>query len=74
MRHTPVRLSGWLGGRWHAGWVVGCDDRYTNPVGRHQLEGLSEAQVGKWMKASSTDFHGLRAHEDEDNELGLFWY
>jgi len=47
--------------------------RYSNPVGRRQLEGLADWQIQLWSEASSTQVGPLRVHEDEDNELGFFW-
>jgi hypothetical protein len=47
--------------------------RYTNAVGKRQLEGLSAAQIAKWMEASSSTHGDLRVHEDEPGELGLWW-
>lgn len=50
------------------------DWRYTNPVGRRQLEGLSDAQVATWREPKSvTHSRVLRTHEDAPGELGLFW-
>lgn len=48
--------------------------RYTNPVGRRQLEGLSDDQIAKWQEPSRTAHDGgLVVHEDEPGELGFFW-
>uniref|UniRef100_A0A7S2SDW3 Uncharacterized protein n=1 Tax=Rhizochromulina marina TaxID=1034831 RepID=A0A7S2SDW3_9STRA len=49
------------------------DWRYTNPVGRAQLHGLSDHQVAVWKEASRTVLGNLVVHEDEEDELGFFW-
>jgi len=49
--------------------------RYGNPVGKVQLEGLSEKQIAVWREPTSLSHEGgrLRTHEDAENELGHFW-
>ncbi|CAE7028634.1 rabggtb [Symbiodinium microadriaticum] len=51
--------------------------RYNNPVGQRQLEGLSQNQLDIWQEAScgwvKLESGTIKIHEDEDNELGLFW-
>jgi len=48
--------------------------RYTNPVGRRQLQGLSEEQIALWSQPLWTEQGGgLIVHEDAPGELGLFW-
>ncbi|CAE8641202.1 unnamed protein product, partial [Polarella glacialis] len=48
--------------------------RYTNPVGREQLRGLSEEQLQLWREPTEMQHsQGLRTHEDEPGELGFFW-
>ena len=48
--------------------------RYTNPVGRRQLEGLSDEQIAQWREPSRTSHGGgLVVHEDAPGELGFFW-
>jgi len=48
--------------------------RYGNPVGAHQLAGLTEKQRAIWTEPSRTDgADGVVVHEDAPGELGLFW-
>ncbi|KAK3260414.1 hypothetical protein CYMTET_30626 [Cymbomonas tetramitiformis] len=48
--------------------------RYSNPVGLRQLEGLSDEQKAAWAESASMDHPGeLRTHEDQPDDLGLFW-
>jgi len=48
--------------------------RYTNPVGKEQLRGLSERQAALWREPTEVEHaQGLRTHEDGPGELGLFW-
>eukprot|EP00854_Cymbomonas_tetramitiformis_P003409 gene3409-4288_t len=47
--------------------------RYTNPVGQRQLQGLLEWQKEAWKESTSMTHGKLRTHEDEPDELGLFW-
>mmetsp|Transcript_71764 Transcript_71764/g.138674 ORF Transcript_71764/g.138674 Transcript_71764/m.138674 type:complete len:459 (+) Transcript_71764:16-1392(+) len=48
--------------------------RYSNPVGRRQLEGLSHDQIALWSEPMWTEHGGgLIVHEDAPGELGLFW-
>ncbi|CAE7340981.1 rabggtb [Symbiodinium natans] len=51
--------------------------RYNNPVGERQLEGLSRSQLDLWQEAScgwvKIPSGTIKVHEDDDNELGLFW-
>ncbi|CAE8703503.1 unnamed protein product [Polarella glacialis] len=48
--------------------------RYTNPVGREQLRGLTQIQADLWRQATSLAHEGgLVTHEDDDSELGFFW-
>ena len=50
------------------------DWRYSNPVGRAQLEGLSADQIATWREPTATEpVEGLRVHEDAEGELGLWW-
>lgn len=48
--------------------------RYSNAVGVEQLRGLSQRQLTQWREPTSRNHDsGLRTHEDEPGELGLFW-
>ena len=48
--------------------------RYTNAVGRRQLEGLNDEQIAKWREPTRTSHDGgLVVHEDAPGELGFFW-
>lgn len=48
--------------------------RYTNPVGRHQLEGLPDAAVAIWREPTAIEHSSLvMTHEDSEGELGFFW-
>lgn len=50
------------------------DWRYSNPTGTEQLRGLNALQVALWRQPTSIDHAGgIRSHECEDGELGLFW-
>lgn len=48
--------------------------RYENPVGSHQLAGLTAKQRALWAEPSRTEAEdGIVVHEDAPGELGLFW-
>lgn len=48
--------------------------RYSNPIGTEQLRGLDQEQLAKWKEPTAVGHAGgLRTHEDEEGELGLFW-
>jgi len=48
--------------------------RYSNPVGKRQLEGLSVDQIALWSHPLRTEHgDGLIVHEDVPGELGFFW-
>ena len=47
--------------------------RYTNPVGKAQLAGLSDSQVALWREPTESRHNELRVHEDAPGELGLWW-
>lgn len=47
--------------------------RYSNPIGRRQLQGLSEAQVAKWAEPARTKVGNLVVHEGSAGELDFFW-
>eukprot|EP00854_Cymbomonas_tetramitiformis_P010721 gene10721-12683_t len=47
--------------------------RYNNPVGQQQLKGLSDQQIALWAESSSLQQGAVRTHEDQNDELGLFW-
>jgi len=50
------------------------DWRYSHPVGAEQLRGLDALQAAVWRQPTSVDHTGgIRSHECEDGELGLFW-
>jgi hypothetical protein len=51
-----------------------ADWRYCNPVGMEQLRGLSGPQSRQWRHPLAMDHDGgLHTHEDDIDELGLFW-
>jgi len=48
--------------------------RYTCPVGREQLRGLTDVQVSEWRDPSEMEHKGgIKTHEDAHGELGFFW-
>jgi len=48
--------------------------RYSNAVGSEQLRGLSGPQARQWQHPFTMEHEGgLRTHEDQPGELGLFW-
>lgn len=48
--------------------------RYNNPVGKEQLNGLTQDQLEKWKEPTAfVHGRGLKTHEDEAGELGFFW-
>lgn len=49
--------------------------RYSNPMGKRQLEGLSDAQIASWMEPARTeaDSDKVVVHEGSVGELDFFW-
>jgi hypothetical protein len=47
--------------------------RYTNPVGKAQLEGLSAQQLELWTSCVPTSAGKLSASEGSESELDFFW-
>jgi len=47
--------------------------RYNNPVGQHQLSGLTEEQKAKWIESPRTELDGVVVHEGAPGELDFFW-